>query len=106
MHIAVADPAKEPDARRNLVDEQRQHDRGHDHTLPARRSKARHRRAGLAGGAAAVAANGGASAVVCGYSWRMKATRAAFSRGVSCTPRTRLKNSTVSSNVSSRPSCR
>ena len=25
-----------------------------------------------------------------GYNWRMKATSAAFSRGVSCTPRTRL----------------
>ena len=33
------------------------------------------------------------------YSWRMKATSAAFSRGVSCTPRTRLKKSTVSSSV-------
>src|SRR5207245_8286652 len=40
-----------------------------------------------------------------GYNWRMKATSAAFSRGVSCTPRTRLKNSTVSSNVKRRPSC-
>src|SRR5215510_5121328 len=40
------------------------------------------------------------------YSWRRKATRAVFSRGVSCTPRTRLKNSTVSSSVRSRPSCR
>src|SRR5439155_472967 len=29
-----------------------------------------------------------------------------FSRGVSCTPRTRLKNSTVSSSVKRRPSCR
>ncbi len=40
------------------------------------------------------------------YNWRMKATSAAFSRGVSCTPRTRLKNSTVSSSVKRRPSCR
>src|SRR5437870_5440041 len=35
----------------------------------------------------------------------MKATSAAFSRGVSCTPRTTLKNSTVSSSVKRRPSC-
>src|SRR2546427_10585826 len=43
--------------------------------------------------------------VTCSYSWRMKATRAAFSCGVSCTPSTRLKNSTVSSSVKRRPSC-
>src|SRR5713101_2992062 len=36
------------------------------------------------------------------YNWRMKATSAAFSRSVSCTPRTRLKNSTVSSSVKRR----
>src|SRR4029450_11332923 len=48
----------------------------------------------------------GATAVAWGYSWRRKATRAAFSRAGSCTPRTGLKNSTVSSSVSSRPSCR
>ena len=34
-----------------------------------------------------------------GYNWRMKATSAAFSRGVSCTPRMRLKKSTVSPSV-------
>jgi len=33
------------------------------------------------------------------YNWRMKATSAAFSRGVSCTPRMRLKKSTVSPSV-------
>ena len=36
----------------------------------------------------------------------MNATRSAFSSAVSFSPSTRLKNSTVSSSVSSRPSCR
>jgi hypothetical protein len=31
------------------------------------------------------------------YNWRMKATSAAFSRGVICTPRTRSKNSAAAS---------
>ena len=44
--------------------------------------------------------------VAMSYDWRMKATSAAFPRSVSCTPRTRLKNSTVSSSVKRRPSCR
>jgi glyoxylase-like metal-dependent hydrolase (beta-lactamase superfamily II) len=41
-----------------------------------------------------------------GYKARMNATRSCFSCAVSLSPRTRLKNSTVSSSVSSRSSCR
>src|SRR6266566_4613677 len=39
------------------------------------------------------------------HSWRRNATRSGFSSFVSFSPRTRLKNSTVSSSVRQRPSC-
>ena len=56
------------------------------------------------------AAAGAASSRACrtpvGYRARRKATRSCFSAAVSGMPSTRLKNSTVSSSVSSRPSCR
>jgi hypothetical protein len=40
------------------------------------------------------------------YRARRNATRSAFSAGVSCVARIRLKNSTVSSSVNRRPSCK
>ena len=43
---------------------------------------------------------------LCPYSVRMNVTRSCFSCSVSFVSRIRLKNSTVSSNVSNRPSCK